>query len=343
MTEARPVEVPPADEQGRVEQAASATVQSRLRGRFAEVRNLGLVGVLVILAIVGIATTDGQFLTRSNILNILVSASIIGVVTVGMTFVIIGGGIDLSVGALVALASVWATTLATQSYGAFVMVICALLVGMGAGLVNGVLIAYGRLVPFIVTLAMLVSARGLAQSLSDRRTQLVTVPAINDIATTDVLGIPLLVYIFAAVIVIGWLVLNRSTFGRRTFAVGGNPEAARLAGIDIRRHTALLYVVSGLCCGVAAVMIMARTTTGSSTHGDLYELDAIAAVIIGGTLLTGGRGTLIGSILGVLVFTTITNLFVLNNLPTEVQNIAKGLIIVAAVLLQRRGRTAAVP
>ena len=343
MTEARPVEVPPADEQGRVEQAASATVQSRLRGRFAEVRNLGLVGVLVVLAIVGIATTDGQFLTRSNILNILVSASIIGVVTVGMTFVIIGGGIDLSVGALVALASVWATTLATQSYGAFVMVICALLVGMGAGLVNGVLIAYGRLVPFIVTLAMLVSARGLAQSLSDQRTQLVTVPAINDIATTDVLGIPLLVYIFAAVIVIGWLVLNRSTFGRRTFAVGGNPEAARLAGIDIRRHTALLYVVSGLCCGIAAVMIMARTTTGSSTHGDLYELDAIAAVIIGGTLLTGGRGTLIGSILGVLVFTTITNLFVLNNLPTEVQNIAKGLIIVAAVLLQRRGRTAAVP
>jgi ribose transport system permease protein len=343
MTEARPVEVPPADEQGRVEQAASATVQSRLRGRFAEVRNLGLVGVLVVLAIVGIATTDGQFLTRSNILNILVSASIIGVVTVGMTFVIIGGGIDLSVGALVALASVWATTLATQSYGAFVMVLCALLVGMGAGLVNGVLIAYGRLVPFIVTLAMLVSARGLAQSLSDRRTQLVTVPAINDIATTDVLGIPLLVYLFAAVIVIGWLVLNRSTFGRRTFAVGGNPEAARLAGIDIRRHTALLYVVSGLCCGIAAVMIMARTTTGSSTHGDLYELDAIAAVIIGGTLLTGGRGTLIGSILGVLVFTTITNLFVLNNLPTEVQNIAKGLIIVAAVLLQRRGRTAAVP
>jgi ribose transport system permease protein len=343
MTEARPVEVPPSDEQGRVERAASATAPSRLRGRFADVRNLGLVGVLVILAIVGVATTDGQFLTRSNILNILVSASIIGVVTVGMTFVIIGGGIDLSVGALVALASVWATTLATQSYGAVVMVICALLVGMGAGLINGVLIAYGRLVPFIVTLAMLVSARGLAQSLSDRRTQLVTVPAINDIATTDLLGIPLLVYIFAAVIVVGWLVLNRSTFGRRTFAVGGNPEAARLAGIDVRRQTALLYVVSGLCCGIAAVMIMARTTTGSSTHGDLYELDAIAAVIIGGTLLTGGRGTLIGSILGVLVFTTITNLFVLNNLPTEVQNIAKGLIIVAAVLLQRRGRTAASP
>ena len=340
-TEARAPEVtvPPADEQGRVEQAATAAARPGLGGRLSEVRNLGLLGVLVILGIVGVATTDGQFLTRDNMINILVSASIIGVVTVGMTFVIIGGGIDLSVGALVALASVWATTLATQDYGPVVMVICALLVGMGAGLVNGVLIAYGNLVAFIVTLAMLVSARGLAQSLSDKRTQLVTVDSINDIASTRVLGIPLLVYLFAAVIAVGWVVLNRTTFGRRTFAVGGNPEAARLAGIDVRRHTALLYVVSGLCCGIAAIMIMARTTTGSSTHGDLYELDAIAAVIIGGTLLTGGRGTLIGSILGVLVFTTITNLFVLNNLPTEVQNIAKGLIIVAAVLLQRRGRS----
>jgi ribose transport system permease protein len=344
-TEGAPsVEVPPVDEHSRVEKAAAVAGPGRrapwLSGRLAALRGLGLVGVLVVLAIVGVVTTDGRFLTTSNILNILVSASIIGVVTVGMTFVIIGGGIDLSVGALVALASVWATTLATQSYGPFVMVLCALLVGMGAGLVNGILIAYGRLVAFIVTLAMLVSARGLAQALSDRRTQLVTVENINSIATTDVLGVPLLVYLFAAVVAIGWVVLNRTTFGRRTFAVGGNIEAARLAGIDVRRHTALLYVLSGLCCGIAAVMIMARTTTGSSTHGDLYELDAIAAVIIGGTLLTGGRGTLIGSILGVLVFTTITNLFVLNNLPTEVQNIAKGLIIVAAVLLQRRGKAA---
>jgi ribose transport system permease protein len=220
------------------------------------------------------------------------------------------------------------------------MVTTALLVGMGAGLINGALIAYGRLVPFIVTLAMLVSARGLAQAMSDRRTQLVTVSEITNIATTEWLGIPLLVYLFAAVIAIGWVVLNRTTFGRRTFAIGGNPEAARLAGIDVRRHTALLYVLSGLCCGIAAVMIMARTTTGSSTHGDLYELDAIAAVIIGGTLLTGGRGTLIGSVLGVLVFTTITNLFVLNNLASDVQNIAKGLIIIAAVLLQRRSKSA---
>jgi ribose transport system permease protein len=332
---------PAADERARVEEQAaqaanggSSSLAVRL-GRVGEVRNIGLIVVLVVLAVVGAATSE-NFLTTDNLRNILVSSSVIGVVVVGATFVIIGGGIDLSVGALVALSSVWATTLATQSYGPWVMILCALTVGTLAGLVNGLLIAYGRLVPFIVTLAMLVSARGLAARLADNRTQLVTQERIKDIATASVLGVPLLVVMLLVVAALGWVLLNRTTFGRRTFAIGGNPEAARLAGIDVRRTTALLYTLSGFCCGIAAVMIMARTTTGSSTHGTLLELDAIAAVIIGGTLLTGGRGTIVGSILGVLVFTTITNIFILNNLATEVQNIAKGLIIVGAVLLQRR-------
>ncbi|GAA4690108.1 ABC transporter permease [Pseudonocardia yuanmonensis] len=301
-------------------------------------RNMGLVAVLVLLAVVGVVTAPQTFPTVSNLLTVLTSASIIGVLTVGVTFVIIGGGIDLSVGKVMALASVWATTVATQSFGWVVMIFCALAVGVGAGLVNGVLIAYGRIVPFIATLAMLISAQGLAELISGRRSQIVTDPVIAAIASTRILGIPLLVYIFAVVIAVGWVVLNRTTFGRRTFAIGGNPEAARLAGVDVRRHTVLLYVLSGLCCGIAAIMIASLTTTGSSTHGTLYELDAIAAVIIGGTLLTGGRGTLIGSILGVLVFTVITNLFVLNNLAIEVQNIAKGAIIVVAVLIQARAR-----
>ncbi|MCE3553929.1 ABC transporter permease [Pseudonocardia sp. RS11V-5] len=300
---------------------------------------MGLVAVLVLLAVVGVVTAPRTFPTVSNLLTVLTSASIIGVLTVGVTFVIIGGGIDLSVGKVMALASVWATTVATQSFGALVMIFCALAVGVGAGLVNGVLIAYGRIVPFIATLAMLISAQGLAELISGRRSQIVTDPVIAAIASTRILGIPLLVYLFAVVIAVGWVVLNRTTFGRRTFAIGGNPEAARLAGVDVRRHTVLLYVVSGLCCGIAAIMIASLTTTGSSTHGTLYELDAIAAVIIGGTLLTGGRGTLIGSILGVLVFTVITNLFVLNNLAIEVQNIAKGAIIVVAVLIQARARS----
>jgi ribose transport system permease protein len=162
------------------------------------------------------------------------------------------------------------------------------------------------------------------------------VQAFKDFFDGFVLGIPVLVIIFVLVSVIGWVVLNRTTFGRRTFAVGGNPEAARLAGINVRWHTVLLYVVVGLCCGIAAVMITARTTTGSSTHGTLYELDAIAAVVIGGTLLTGGRGTITGTVLGVLIFTTLSNVFTQNNLSSSAQSVAKGLIIVVAVLLQQR-------
>ncbi len=303
--------------------------------------HMGLVAALVLLALIGVVTRPDTFATSANLVTILSLAATIGVITVGATFVIIGGGIDLSVGAVMALASVWATTVATQEYGPAMMALCAILVGTGAGLVNGCLVAYGRIVPFIATLAMLVAARGLAQRISDRKTQLIRPEnsALVDLSTTRVLGLPLLVYIFALVVVIGWVVLNRTTFGRRTYAVGGNAEAARLAGIDVRRHTMLLYALSGLCCGIAAIIIMARTTTGSSTHGDLYELDAIAAVIIGGTLLTGGRGTIIGSILGLLIFTVITNLFILNGLDTSDQLIAKGLIIVVAVLLQRRGLT----
>jgi ribose transport system permease protein len=267
--------------------------------------------------------------------TILKLASVIGVVTVGMTFVIIGGGIDLSVGAIIALAGVWATTLETQSYGPGGMIFTALAVGTGVGLVNGLLISYGRLVPFIATLAMLVAARGLASEISGQQTQISRSRFINDIAANGFLGIPLLVYIFAGVAAAGWIVLNRTTFGRRTVAVGGNPEAARLAGINVKRHTLLLYVLSGLCCGIGAIMLTSQATSAQAAMANLYELDAIAAAIIGGTLLAGGRGTIVGSLLGVLIFSTITNLFAINNLSTEAQNMLKGGIIVAAVLIQQ--------
>ncbi|PJJ56624.1 ribose transport system permease protein [Mumia flava] len=303
-------------------------------------RNLGLVVALLILCGVGVATAGSQFADVDNMLTILRLASVIGVVSIGMTFVITGGGIDLSVGAIVALASVWATTLATQTLAEdthwIIIVTTALAVGIGCGLINGLLIAYGGVVPFIATLAMLASARGLAEIIANRRTQIVTDRDFVDFFRGSVLGIPMLVLIFAVVAALGWVLLNRTTFGRRTFAVGGNPEAARLAGINVRRHTVLLYVLLGACCGIAAVMIVARTTTGTSTHGTLYELDAIAAVVIGGTLLAGGRGTVTGTVFGVLIFTTLSNVFTLNNLSSSAQAVAKGVIIVVAVLLQQR-------
>ncbi len=303
-------------------------------------RNLGLVVALVVICVVGTATAGDRFADVDNVLTILKLASVIGVVSIGMTFVITGGGIDLSVGAIVALSSIWCTTLATQTMAEdthwLVIVLVALAVGAGCGVVNGVLIAYGHIVSFIATLAMLVSARGLAELMSDRKTQIVRVESFKDFFGAEIAGIPVLVIIFAVVAGVGWVLLNRTTFGRRTLAVGGNPEAARLAGINVQRHTVMLYVLVGLCCGIAAIMLISRTTTGSSTHGYLYELDAIAAVVIGGTLLSGGRGTIVGTVFGVLIFTTLGNVFTLNNQDTSTQAVAKGLIIVVAVLLQQR-------
>ncbi|MGX1880756.1 ABC transporter permease [Streptomyces sp. NPDC055287] len=320
--------------------AKTPTRQSAWRrlGLRLDVRNLSLLGVLAVLVAVGGFTKPEQFLDSSNLQLVLTQASVIGVVTVGMTFVITSGGIDLSVGAIVALASVWATTLATQEYGFAGILFTAVVVGLACGLVNGLLIAYGGMVPFIATLAMLASARGLALQITDGKTQIVTVESVLDLGIPDsyVLGIPPLVLVFAVVTVVGWLLLNRTTFGRRTVAVGGNAEAARLAGIDVRRQRLYLYLLSGLCCGIAAFLLIILSGSGQNTNGNLYELDAIAAAIIGGTLLSGGRGTIVGSVLGVLVFTTITNIFALNNLQSDVQQIAKGAIIVAAVLVQRR-------
>ncbi|MEU9531036.1 ABC transporter permease [Streptomyces sp. NPDC048213] len=304
----------------------------------ADLHTLSLLGILAVLVAVGGITEPDAFLDTGNLQLVLTQASVIGVVTVGVTLVITSGGIDLSVGAMVALASVWASTLATQEYGFAGILFTAVLVGLVAGLVNGVLIAYGRVVPFIATLAMLASARGLALMITDGKTQIVTVTSVLDLGLPGsyVLGIPPLVLIFAAVTAAGWLLLNRTTFGRRTIAIGGNAEAARLAGIDVRRQRLYLYLLSGLCCGIAAFMLIILSGSGQNTAGNLYELDAIAAAIIGGTLLSGGRGTITGSVLGVLIFTTITNIFALNNLQSDVQQIAKGAIIVAAVLVQSR-------
>jgi ribose transport system permease protein len=345
MTEPAPAGGRPAEGTGAATAAPGLRDGSAIRHWFRDDaseplrRNLGLVAVLVVLYAIGAWSRPDIFLNAerlwSNELIVLTLASSIGVVAIGMTFVIISGGIDLSVGALLALASVWSTTVATQSYGAAMMVFVALVVATGAGLLNGVLIAYGRMAPFIATLAMMVVARGLAQKISGKTTQVVKVSAITDIAQNTVFGIPWLVIIFLATATVGWVLLNRTTFGRRTAAIGGNVEAARLAGINVRRTKLLLYGLSGVCCGIGAIIVTAQANSGSSDHGNLYELQAIAAVIIGGTALTGGRGTIVGSVLGVLVFTQITNLFIVNNLAIEYQLIAQGVIIVAAVLIQQ--------
>ena len=303
-------------------------------------RNLGLVVALVLLFIVGAVTSGERFLSLDNMLTILRYASIIGVISIGVTFVITAGGIDLSVGSVMGLATVVASLksvqLAATDTSWLLMVAVALAVGVLAGLINGVVIAYGNVVAFIATLAMLVGARGVAELVSGRNTQIITNRDFLAVLRSNVLGVPLLIWIFLLVAAAGWFLLNRTTFGRRTVAIGGNLEAARLAGIKVKRHIVWLYILSGSTAAIAGIMMMGRTTAGTSTHGTLYELDAIAAVVVGGTLLVGGRGTIVGTVLGVLLFSTLTNVFTQNNLDTSVQAVAKGVIIVLAVLLQQR-------
>ena len=303
-------------------------------------RSLGLIVALLLICLVGALTSGDRFLDVDNVLTIARGAAVIGVVSIGMTFVITAGGIDLSVGSVLGLASVWATTLATQAMAEdmhwIVMVFTGVVVGTAAGIVNGIVVSYGKVVSFIATFAMLIAARGLAEIISGRGTQLVTDDGFEDFFNGSFLGVPTIVWMFIVVAAIGWVVLNRTTFGRRTVAVGGNAEAARLAGINIRRHTVYVFALSGFTAGLAAVMMLGRTGAGSSTNGTLYELDAIAAVVVGGTLLVGGRGTIVGTVIGVLIFQTLTNVFVLNNLSTSVQALVQGAIIVIAVLLQQR-------
>jgi ribose transport system permease protein len=306
-------------------------------------RNLGLVIALLLLIVVGTITAGDRFASVSNVLTIVRLASIIGVISIGLTFVIIAGGIDLSVGSVMGLATVVASLTAVQAAATqsswLLMVLIPVGVGLAAGLVNGIVIAYGNVVAFMATLAMLVAARGLAELISGRRTQIVIETGFLQFTRSSIIGVPLLIWIFLIVAIAAWFLLNRTTFGRRTVAIGGNREASRLAGIRVKRHLVYVYVLSGLTAGIAGIMMMGRTTAGTSTHGTLYELDAIAAVVVGGTLLIGGRGTIVGTVLGVLIFSTLTNVFTQNNLDTSVQAITKGVIIVVAVLLQQRFAT----
>jgi ribose transport system permease protein len=303
-------------------------------------RNLGLVIALLLIVAVGAFTAGERFIDVGNFLTIIRFASVIGVISIGMTFVITAGGIDLSVGSVMGLSTVVATLAGVQAAADqstwLLMALVAVAVGAAAGFVNGIVIAYGRVVPFMATLAMLVAARGLAELISDKRTLIINVTPFKDFFRGDLLGIDWLIWIFAIAAAVGWFLLARTTFGRRTVALGGNFEASRLAGLKVKKHTVMLYVLAGLAAGLAGVMMLGRTGVGTSTHGLLYELDAIAAVVVGGTLLIGGRGTIMGTVLGVLIFSTLTNVFTQNNLSTSVQAVVKGAIIVIAVLLQQR-------
>jgi ribose transport system permease protein len=301
-----------------------------------QLQEYALVGVVVLLLVAGAILEPDAFLTSDNMLNVLRQASVVGVLAIGMTFVIATGGIDLSVGSMTAAAAVAGGQFADSGSAAFIL--GALGMGILLGGINAGAIAYGKVVPFIATLAMFTMARGLALWISDKTPiSLFSLESVRWFGNGEVLGIPSAAIVFLAVAALAWVLLNRTRYGRYVVAVGGNREAARIAGVNVSRIVFSVYVLSGICAAIAAILVSGRLSSASPIVGNLYELDAIAAVVIGGTALAGGRATIVGTFLGVITFALIFNLLTLMDLATEIQQVTKGLIILAAVLIQRRG------
>jgi ribose/xylose/arabinose/galactoside ABC-type transport system permease subunit len=317
---------------------ASPLPRSRLLGQRAVslLQRSGALVALVAAAIVG-ATRYYAFFTPENLLNVLRQNSMLGLVALGMTFVILTGGIDLSVGAILAVAGVVAAKLASQ--GSLLGVVGGIAVATLLGLVNGVLITRVRIQPFIVTLAMMIAARGAALAATGE--QSVSLP--SDAAGLAWLGrgslgpIPVPVVLLLLAYAVGWAALRYTRFGRYVFAVGDSEEAARLMGLPVDRVVMATYALSGALAGLAGVVLAARLGAGQPVAGTGWELDAIAAVVVGGTLLTGGQGGAGSTLIGVLLLGVIFNLFNLEGtISPWWQWVMRGVFLLLVVVVQGR-------
>lgn len=295
-------------------------------------------GLLFVILLVGLGltfTTD-TFLSVANLTNVARQVSINGILAVGVTFVLLTAGVDLSLGSVVALSGVACATFAHPGdHPVVVPIAVGLLTGAACGLVNGVLVTRGGVAPFIVTLGMMTIARGLALIVSGGR----PVANMSDELTAlagDFHGLPIPVLCFAGVALLAWFFLRHFRLGRHIYAVGGNEHAARAAGVPVERVKLFAYGLCGLLTGLAGVVLAARITTGQPNAGQAYELDAIAAVVIGGTSLAGGVGTVTGTLLGVMLIGVINNGLDLQGVSSYYQAVIKGVIIVGAVWLDRR-------
>ncbi len=285
--------------------------------------------------VVGAALASPHFLTLSNASDVLRFSSVAGVIAVGMTLVILTAGIDLSVGSGLALANVLAAGLMVWNKLPIPLVLVVSL-GAGAlvGAVNGLLITKGRLQPFVATLAVMLVARGVAQWYSHNN-PITGLPERFGRLNGTLAGIPILGLIFIGTVLAAWFLLSRTTFGRNVYAVGGNEEAARLSGVRVAGTKVAVYALCGVTTALAGLMHTAKINVGHPAEGLGFELDAIAAVVLGGTDLMGGRGNVLWTFAGALTLQVITNILLLLNCPPAIARVIKGAIIVAAILLGR--------
>jgi ribose/xylose/arabinose/galactoside ABC-type transport system permease subunit len=309
----------------------------RFTGRFHEI-NIFLV---LIVLIISFALINNRFISFNNITNLLRSTSIIGVVSIGMTFVIISGGIDLSVGSVLALSSVIAARLMLAGVPVYLAIIISLATGALAGLIMGIIIYEARVPPFIVTLAGLSVFRGIAMLLTGAKKIIGLPVSFTDFAVKRFFGVPAMAIVWLFLIAIGVIITRFTVFGRNIYAIGSNQEAARLSGINIRASIYKVYALGGFASAVAGILMTARLAGGSPSAGGGYELDAIAATVLGGTSLTGGIGGVFGTFFGTMIIATISNGGNIMGINPFVLKIIIGVLIVLAVvfdhLQKRRG------
>ncbi len=313
-----------------------------IRTKMIAPRELSTLLGLVLLCVV-IALLSPFFLTGSNLLNILQQTSINAIIAAGMTFVIITAGIDLSVGAILAFAGVMLAQGLQADWPMLTAVFAGLLAGVLLGGLNGVLITFGKLPPFIATLGLMSLGRGATLVLTEGRPISGFSSPFRALATSTLLYVPTPVWIMLAVYGLAHFLLTQTRHGRYVYALGGNEEAARLSGIDIHFHKTLVYAFSGLTSAIAAIILTARLNSAQPIAGLMYELDAIAATVIGGTSLLGGSGTLLGTLLGALIMGVLRNGLNLLGVSSFLQQIIIGAVIILAVWLDAglRGRTRA--
>ena len=300
-------------------------------------REFGLVFV-IILIVVTMAIVKPVFLSPNNLLNVLRQVSTNGILAVGMTFVILTGGIDLSVGSIIAVTSVICGSILAAGGGTTTAIVAGVAIAVAFGIVNGYLIAYVGFQPFIATLATTTIARGFAMVYSDGKPYSILEPSFLNIGQGYLLGIPIPIIVLVIVCILGSVTLQLTTFGRYVFAIGGNKNAAKLSGVSTRKVEMLVYIISGLCCGIVGLILSARISSGQPNAAEGFELDAIAATAIGGTSMAGGLGGLRGTIFGFIIIGLISNSLNLINVNSFWQQIVKGIIILLAVLLDMKTR-----
>ncbi len=300
-------------------------------------RRYGMVVAFVLLMGV-LSFLSDSFLTLTNLLNVARQVSINAVLAAGMTFVILTGGIDLSVGSVLAIAGAIMAGALSTGRPLLAGIAGGLAVGGVLGLINGLVITRGKVQPFIATLAMLTIGRGLTLVYTDGRPITGLPDAFVWLGAGEVLRLPVPVLIMAAVFLASFVILTQTVPGRYVYAIGGNEEAARLSGVNVALYKTLVYVVSGVLSAASAVILTARLNSAQPTAGSGYELDAIAAVVLGGTTLAGGEGSIGGTLLGAIIIGVINNGLNLLNVSSFYQLVVKGIVILLAVLLDRRLR-----